>query len=610
MADMIDSSKISFACELDKDLETPTTESNTEARVTFTETQIVLGLGNDKSIKYKATGSGTDLSNYYNKSEVDEKLKLKTDKTQLDDYYNKSEVDSALGNKVDTTTLTTNYYNKTETDNLLDSKVNTTTLENYYKKSEVDSELLTKVDTTTLDNYDLSTVVDSKVEGVSNKIGNLSALETGVKDTVVNAINEVKRAQTEAGKVTNLNDLGDVNASAPRRGQFLGWDQDTLKWVSKDVETDGMDTHMADFNNPHRTTISNLNDTTITNPQNNQALVYDGAKWVNKSVSLDDSNYAKKNVTNTFTKPQIIPNGTASNHSINKGQLDSGLGTKVSKTGNETIAGTKTFSSPVVIPNATANNQGLPKGQADTLYAKISSRTLTWLVGSGGTYTTLQQAFNAAEKYVGPSKIIIKIKNGYTQINTARYNGITPLDILPENVEQIFNFTGEVWSSFMNFGVNTNRINIFDLKIKGTNSGSIGIGNLGEVNLIRCEFSGNIVPVYASSGVLTVYESFKANLTSKNNCFDINVNATMYLKSPKTNTIITNANRAFRADRTARICIFDNAGATINKCTIGFAVTNGGIMSIENKGNISFSGTTTQYSQAANVATKEGIIFM
>ncbi|HEG8179771.1 TPA: hypothetical protein SFZ76_001891, partial [Campylobacter jejuni] len=117
MADMIDSGKISFACELDKDLETPTTESNTEARITFTETQIVLGLGNDKSIKYKATGQGTDLSNYYNRSEVDEKLKLKADKTQLGDYYNKGEIDSSLGNKVDTTTLTTDYYNKTETDN-------------------------------------------------------------------------------------------------------------------------------------------------------------------------------------------------------------------------------------------------------------------------------------------------------------------------------------------------------------------------------------------------------------------------------------------------------------------------------------------------------------
>lgn len=369
MADMIDSGKISFACELDKDLETPTTESNTEARITFTETQIVLGLGNDKSIKYKATGQGTDLSNYYNRSEVDEKLKLKADKTQLGDYYNKGEIDSSLGNKVDTTTLTTDYYNKTETDNLLRNKADTTVLENYYNKSDIDGKLANKVDTTTLDNYDLSTEVDNKVKVVSDKVGDLSTLETGVKNTVVAAINEVKRAQTEAGKVTNLNDLGDVNASSPRRGQFLGWDQDTLKWVSKDVETNGMDTHMADFSNPHRTTISNLNDTTISTPKANQVLVYNGTKWINKDVSLDDSNYAKKNEANIFTKKQSGIDGTEDANFVTLKQLK----TKVGLTGNETIAGTKTFSSPVVVPNATAATHAINKGQFDSSISTINT---------------------------------------------------------------------------------------------------------------------------------------------------------------------------------------------------------------------------------------------
>lgn len=243
-------------------------------------------------------------------------------------------------------------------------------------------------------------------------------------------------------------------------------------------------------------------------------------------------------------------------------------------------------------------------------YSKILTKDLEWTVGIGGTYLTLKQAFIAAEKYVGPHKIIIKIKNGYTQSETASYNGLTTLHILPENVGQIFNFTGEVWSAFMAFGYNARFIRIFDLKINGTTSGSIGISGEGNVSLYRCEFSGNIVPVYRMGGILIVNESFKANLASKNNCFDINVGATMYLKSPKTSTIITNASVAFRADRTAKICINDTAGATINNSTTGFAVTGGGIMSILNKGNNSFSNTTTQYSQAANVATKEGIIFM
>lgn len=383
MADMIDSGKISFACELDKDLETSTTESNTEARITFTETQIVLGLGNDKSIKYKATGQGTDLTNYYNKSQVDEKLKLKVDKTQLGDYYNKSEIDTSLSNKADKTVL-----------------------ESYYNKSDIDGKLANKVDTTTLNDYDLSTEVDNKVKVVSDKVGDLSTLETGVKSTVVAAINEVKRAQTEAGKVTNLNDLGDVNASAPRRGQFLGWDQDTHKWISKDVETDGIATHIADFNNPHRTTINKLNDTTINTPKANQVLVYNGTKWINKDVPLNDSNYAKKNEANIFTKKQSGVDGTEDANFVTLKQLK----TKVGLTGNETIGGNKTFSSPIIIPNATANNHSLPLGQANTLYSKLLTQNLEWTVGTGGEFANLQTAINEAAKFINNKDYILTLK--------------------------------------------------------------------------------------------------------------------------------------------------------------------------------------------------------
>ncbi|EGT0708310.1 hypothetical protein JAO99_001174 [Campylobacter coli] len=498
MADMIDSGKISFACELDKDLETPTTESNTEARITFTETQIVLGLGNDKSIKYKATGQGTDLTNYYNKSQVDEKLKLKADKTQLSDYYNKGEVDSALDNKVDTTTLTTNHYNKTETDNLLNNKADKTVLENYYNKSDIDGKLTNKVDTTTLDNYDLSTEVDNKVKVVSDKVGDLSSLETGVKNTVVAAINEVKRAQTEAGKVTNLNDLGDVNASAPRRGQFLGWDQDTNKWVSKDVETDGMDIHMADFNNPHRTTISNLNDTTISTPKADQVLAYNGTKWINKDVSLDDSNYAKKNEANIFTKPQVVPNATDATHAINKGQFDSSisdintniesinttLGNKVTKTGNETIGGTKTFSSPIIIPNATANNHALNRVTADGRYSKLLVENLTWTVGTGGKFTNINDALNEASRYKflykNAPKITIVLKSGY-EINTDLifnngYYGFIELT----SEDDFVNYTESGKTLF--FVTNFSTAPIINLKIKGNNS----IGS--RACLVECGF--------------------------------------------------------------------------------------------------------------------------
>lgn len=39
-----------------------------------------------------------DLSNYYNKNEVDTLLENKVDNNTLNDYYDKNEIDSIIGN--------------------------------------------------------------------------------------------------------------------------------------------------------------------------------------------------------------------------------------------------------------------------------------------------------------------------------------------------------------------------------------------------------------------------------------------------------------------------------------------------------------------------------
>ncbi|EAJ6231971.1 hypothetical protein AWU88_08105 [Campylobacter coli] len=66
----------------------------------------------------------------------------------------------------------------------------------------------------------------------------------------------------------------------------------------------------------------------------------------------------------TFSSSIVIPNATANNHATNLGQLNS----KVAKTGNETIAGVKTFSvPPVSATNPTANNQVANKSYVDTV---------------------------------------------------------------------------------------------------------------------------------------------------------------------------------------------------------------------------------------------------
>ncbi|EIQ9570610.1 hypothetical protein LWC62_001792 [Campylobacter coli] len=66
----------------------------------------------------------------------------------------------------------------------------------------------------------------------------------------------------------------------------------------------------------------------------------------------------------TFSSPIVIPNATANNHATNLGQLNS----KVALSGNQTIAGIKTFSvPPVSATNPTANNQVANKSYVDTV---------------------------------------------------------------------------------------------------------------------------------------------------------------------------------------------------------------------------------------------------
>ncbi|HEG5512679.1 hypothetical protein [Campylobacter coli] len=59
-----------------------------------------------------------------------------------------------------------------------------------------------------------------------------------------------------------------------------------------------------------------------------------------------------------------------------KTELNSKIDNKVTKTGNETIAGVKTFSSSIVIPNATANNHATNLGQLNGKVALSGNETI------------------------------------------------------------------------------------------------------------------------------------------------------------------------------------------------------------------------------------------
>ncbi|EAL0933201.1 hypothetical protein B6667_05080 [Campylobacter coli] len=112
--------------------------------------------------------------------------------------------------------------------------------------------------------------------------------------------------------------------------------------------------------------IANINaqvqamDTKITE-QINGAKTELNSKIDNKVTKTGDETIAG---VKTFSSPIVIPNATANNHATNLGQLNS----KVAKTGDETIAGIKTFSvPPVSATNPTANNQVANKSYVDTV---------------------------------------------------------------------------------------------------------------------------------------------------------------------------------------------------------------------------------------------------
>ncbi|EGC6669071.1 hypothetical protein H9W61_001626 [Campylobacter coli] len=79
----------------------------------------------------------------------------------------------------------------------------------------------------------------------------------------------------------------------------------------------------------------------------------------------------------TFSVPPVsATNPTANNQVANKSYVDTVGNSKVALSGNQTIAGVKTFSSSIVIPNATANNHATNLGQLNGKVAKTGDETI------------------------------------------------------------------------------------------------------------------------------------------------------------------------------------------------------------------------------------------
>ncbi|EDO6645585.1 hypothetical protein FVK52_09105 [Campylobacter coli] len=125
--------------------------------------------------------------------------------------------------------------------------------------------------------------------------------------------------------------------------------------------------------------IANINaqvkamDTKITQ-QINGAKTQLNSKIDNKVTKTGDETIAG---VKTFSVPPVsATNPTANNQVANKSYVDTVGNSKVALSGNQTIAGVKTFSSSIVIPNATANNHATNLGQLNGKVAKTGDETI------------------------------------------------------------------------------------------------------------------------------------------------------------------------------------------------------------------------------------------
>ncbi|EAL2620817.1 hypothetical protein AZE56_01730 [Campylobacter coli] len=129
--------------------------------------------------------------------------------------------------------------------------------------------------------------------------------------------------------------------------------------------------------------IANINaqvkamDTKITE-QINGAKTELNSKIDNKVTKTGDETIAG---VKTFSVPPVsATNPTANNQVANKSYVDTVVNTvgnsKVALSGNQTIAGVKTFSSSIVIPNATANNHATNLGQLNSKVALSGNQTI------------------------------------------------------------------------------------------------------------------------------------------------------------------------------------------------------------------------------------------
>ncbi|EII3652022.1 hypothetical protein LSD75_001325 [Campylobacter coli] len=206
-----------------------------------------------------------------------------------------------------------------------------------------------------------------KYDGALDLLDNKNTEITGALDSAksdalqeIQTISDTATSQISQLKDTSLNLVNEAKNTATTEISNKKEEHKQELETKKNEYINEIDAKANEYN------LANINaqvqamDTKITE-QINGAKTELNSKIDNKVTKTGDETIAG---VKTFSSPIVIPNATANNHATNLGQLNS----KVAKTGNETIAGVKTFSvPPVSATNPTANNQVANKSYVDTV---------------------------------------------------------------------------------------------------------------------------------------------------------------------------------------------------------------------------------------------------
>lgn len=181
--------------------------------------------------------------------------------------------------------------------------------------------------------------------GTSKWINRLIVLDD-VSDTIVSnpypgdiLLYDGVRWSNEQNSVDALTDAQVLN---PADGDVLAYNSNISSWENSKKVTN----HVADKNNPHETSLSNLKDTTISSPSNGDALTFDGSKWINSpSTSSSLSGLSDTDITTPANGDTLVYNSVStkwensSNLSSHVGNTSNPHDTKVSNLDDTTLSG-------------------------------------------------------------------------------------------------------------------------------------------------------------------------------------------------------------------------------------------------------------------------------